>query len=462
MRYLSRWVLGLLLVAEAVLVAIAVQDTYNERQVLYYESAALVVFVAALALLTLVTRNQVKTTVTRWVVLGFGAVLQLIAIHRPPVDSDDDFRYLWDGKVQLAGIDPYRYAPSSPGLTSIRDTYLFPSHACPYPLPGGGCTRINLPTVHTIYPPVAEGVFTLIRIVSFGRGNQFPLQLAAALGALVIAFLLSRRGRPLWTVALWAWCPVTVLELGSNAHIDWLAVLLTVLALTASARGRLVAAGVLLGAGFATKLYPGLLGVVMLKRRRWYVVVVAAVATVVLVYVPHVVAVGTSVVGYLPTYLNQGGYGNGHQYRLLALVLPTAARTPVAVVIVVALIGWALLRTDPEHPERTALIVMGTSILVVTPTLPWYTLLLLALAALAARPEWLGVVAAPTIEYLLVGVERTKLDDATAWCYLVGLLILLIGTGGRRLFRARALTPIDEEDKSGITTRPLSWTTPIS
>jgi hypothetical protein len=437
MHYIRHAVLGLLLTAEALLVALAVQHTYHERQVLYFESAALIVFVAAIVVFA---RTAVKSSVARWVVLGFGAVLQLIAIHRPPVDSDDDFRYLWDGKVQLAGIDPYRYAPSSSALGSVRDNYLFPAGPCGhYPLAGGACTRINLPTVHTIYPPVAEGVFALVRIVSFGHGDQFPLQVAAALGALAVALLLARQGRPLWTVALWAWCPVTVIELGNNAHIDWLAVLLAVLALTASARRRFVAAGILLGAGFATKLYPGLLGVAMLKRRPW-LVVAAAMGTVVLVYLPHVLAVGTSVVGYLPTYLNQGGYGNGHQYRLLALVLPTVARAPVAVVIVVAVIAWALVRTDPDHPERSALIVMGTSILAATPTLPWYTLLLLALAALAARPEWLGVVAAPTIEYLFVGVEHVSLDAATAWCYLGGLLILLIGAGVRR--QGRRPTPV--------------------
>jgi hypothetical protein len=441
MRYCG-WLLGLVLSTEAVLVGLAVQNTYDERQVLYFESAALVVFVAAIILLA---RSPIRSRTARGIVLGFGAVLQVIAIHRPPVDSDDDFRYLWDGKVQLAGIDPYRYAPSSPALASVRDHYLFPSGACGhYPLPDGTCTRINLPTVHTIYPPVAEAVFALVRGVSFGRGGQFPLQLAAALGALVVAFLLARQSRPLWTVALWAWCPVTVIELGNNAHIDWLAVLLGVLALTASARGRFALAGVLLGGAFATKLYPGLLGVTMLKRRPW-VVVAVAISTVVVVYLPHIFAVGTSVIGYLPTYLNQGGYGNGHQYRLLALVLPTVACAPVAALIVVTVIGWALARTDPDHPERSALLVMGTSILVATPTLPWYTVLLLALAALAARPEWLGVVIAPTIEYLLVGVTHVTLDDATAWCYLAGLVVLLAGAGARRRhdhFNGRVSEPL--------------------
>ena len=138
--------------------------------------------------------------------------------------------------------------PGTAGRTSIAD----------------GCTRINLPTVHTIYPPVAEAMFALLRLLSFGgHGQHLPLQLAAALGVLAVSWLLARHAQanrlPLWTVALWAWCPVTAIELSNNAHIDWLAVLFGVLALTV-ARGRPILAGLLIGAGVATKLYPGLLG----------------------------------------------------------------------------------------------------------------------------------------------------------------------------------------------------------
>jgi alpha-1,2-mannosyltransferase len=426
----GRSLLGVLVLAEAISLVLAVQRTYDEHSVLIWESTAIVIFTATLFVLA---RLPMSRRAGLSVVFGVGAALQIIAVRRPPVDSDDDFRYLWDGKVQLAGIDPYRYSPSSAALAPVRDGYLFPSGPCGhYPLPDGLCTRINLPTVHTIYPPVAEGAFALVRVLSFGgHGGQFPLQLAAALGVMATAVLLARGGRPLWTVALWAWCPVTIIELSNNAHIDWLAVLLAVAALTASARGRILAAGVLLGAGIATKLYPALLGPALLKRRP-ALMIGAAVGTVVLVYIPHVLAVGGSVIGYLPTYLNQGGYGDGRQYRLLSLVLPPAACTPVAVVIIGATVVWSVVRSDPKHPERAALVMVGVSMLIATPTLPWYTGLLLALAALNARPEWLAVAVAPTLEYLLVGAEHAELGQATTACYLGALVIVLLVTGWRQ------------------------------
>src|SRR6266536_5217659 len=192
-------------------------------------------------------------------VIGAGIAFQVVAVLTPPTTSDDDFRYLWDAKVQLAGIDPYRYPPAAPELDHLRDRFfVYPARSgCPWPIPQG-CSAINRPTVATVYPPVAEGAFTAIRLASFG-GHR-PLQLAGALGSIVVAWLLYRRrlrnDRPLWTVALWAWCPVTVIEYGNNAHIDWLAVLLAVLALTAR---RAAGAGVLAGAAIATKVYPVLI-----------------------------------------------------------------------------------------------------------------------------------------------------------------------------------------------------------
>ena len=108
--------------------------------------------------------------------------------------------------------------------------------SCVHPLPRG-CTAINRPNVRTIYPPVAEAAFDATRISPVARGFLFPYQLIAALGAMAVSLLLIRRGLPGWQVALWAWCPVTVIEFGNNAHIDWLAALFAVLALRLGREG---------------------------------------------------------------------------------------------------------------------------------------------------------------------------------------------------------------------------------
>ena len=84
---------------------------------------------------------------------------------------------------------------------------------------------------------------------------------------------------------------MTVLELGNNAHLDWLAVLLGLLAISAAERRRPLVTGAWLGAAIVTKLYPVLL-LPSVVRRRPLVVLGAMVAVIGASYLPHVLAVG--------------------------------------------------------------------------------------------------------------------------------------------------------------------------
>src|SRR5262245_35260591 len=56
------------------------------------------------------TRAQVA-----WIGL-VALVLRAPCLVHVPIGSDDHHRYLWDGRVQRAGIDPYRHAPAAPEL----------------------------------------------------------------------------------------------------------------------------------------------------------------------------------------------------------------------------------------------------------------------------------------------------------------------------------------------------------
>lgn len=369
-------------------------------------------------------------------VTGTGVAFQLIALSQRPLTSDDDYRYIWDGRVQLAGIDPYRYAPSAPQLARLRDTLLFgtPGH-CGH-LIAGGCTAINRPTVHTVYPPVAQALFVVVRVLSLGgHGGRLPFQVAGALGATAVTVVLARRalnaGRPVWPVALWAWCPVTISEFGNNAHLDWLAVLLTVLAVQAAAARRTGAAGLLLGAAVLTKLYP-LVVLPSMLRRRPRVLLAAGTALVVLSYLPHVVAVGTKVIGFLPGYLHQEGYSSGSHLLLLDAVLPNSAAVVVAGALAVAVAWWAYRHADADRPERTAVVVSGWAFLIATPNYGWYAGLLIALVVMSERWEWMPVAMAPTFTYLYRG-EWLHTGIPSAAIYLVAgvlaVVLALLRTG---------------------------------
>ncbi len=422
---------GALLVAQGWLVVHAVRGTTISHRVLRLEAVTVPLYLVAVLLLA-VSRLPARRAVVL-VVLG-GAALQVCGIVGAPVSSDDDYRYIWDAKVQLSGTDPYRYPPSAPELTPLRDGFLFPpaGRACPNPFPGG-CTVINRPTGRTIYPPVAQLAFDAVHVLSFGgRGHHVPLQVAAVLGAIAISLLIARRAPP-WQVSLWAWCPVTVVEAGNNAHIDWLGVLFAVLALQECARRRPGWAGVLVGAAAAVKLYPALVGAAMLRRRP-VLVVTGAVGVFLLSYVPHVLAVGGKVVGYLPKYLQEEDYSSGGRFLLFHgfWSAGTTQRVVVALLLVVAVA--VVLRSDPDRPERGAAVLAATAFALVSPDQSWYYLLLLALVAMTGWVELLPFVLAGSVVYLHNADFGLDVPLSATWFrYASGLFV--VGVAARVVVR---------------------------
>jgi hypothetical protein len=275
----------------------------------------------------------------------------------------------------------------------------------------GLCVRMNRPTVPTIYPPVAEGWYFAVHTVSPPDSRHKPLQVGGAVLAFgttaALLAVLRRRGDPRRAparAALWAWCPAVPFEAVNNAHIDTLGVLLTVLALgTATAGAR---RGALLGAAVAVKLLPILALPGALSGRRSPKDIArllsAVLAAIALAYLPYVAASGAGVLGYLPGYLHEEGYepGRVRRFALLRLLLPDAAAGMVVVVLLALTALYVWLRGDPARPWRGALLMTGTTLLLVSPSYPWYSLLVVALVALDGRWEWLTVTIAGTILYL--------------------------------------------------------------
>ena len=352
----------------------------------------------------------------RWsvalIIIG-GIVIQAVAMSVPPQQSDDLYRYMWDGRVQAAGVDPYAFVPSAPQLAHVRDPFLWFTHA-PHcvaagtPLPGHpgttlvpGCTRINRPAVPTIYPPVAEAYFLALHYVTPVYAESTPVQAAAGGCAVLVTLVLLAGlrwlGRDLRWAALWAWCPTVALEAGNSAHVDVVAVLLAAVALLVLARpngGRRGAllGGALLGLAIATKMTPVLAGASVL-RRRWCAVLASAGGAVVAVYVPHVLAVGSRVVGFLPGYLQQEGYDSGQRFAIIGLFASGQVAIVIAITVLVVT-GLAVLRfSDPNRPWRTAVVMTGVALAVTTPNYQWYAILLVMLVVLDGRPEWLAFAA---------------------------------------------------------------------
>ena len=383
------------------------------------------------------------------ILLG-AAALPVIAARQPPTSSDDVYRYLWDGRVQLAGIDPYRYQPSAPQLRPFRDEVLWPrtsSWCTP-----DGCTLINRPDVSTIYPPVAEAVFAAVVGLSPPRAGPRPMQLTAAAAAflltLLLWYMLSTLNHDPRRTVLWAWCPLVALETGNNAHIDVVAVLLAALALGLLARRRAVLGGAVLGLAIATKVAPGLL-LPAVARRRPVALALGVLGAIGTVYLPHVLAVGPAVLGYLPGYLHEEGFADGDRYALLSWVLPHSFAQPAAVLILAAVSVWVLRTGDPDRPWLGAGTMVAAALLVTTPNYPWYALLLVMLVALGAPAELLTLGVAAYVAQLetdlgLHGNAGPRLGYAAALAIVAAGLTLRMHRSNARVTPG----PVPETDAS--------------
>ena len=368
-------------------------------------------------------------------IVAGGALLQLLAVCWPPRTTDDFYRYIWDGRVQAAGIDPYRYAPTDPALAGLRDAYLFP----------GGHPRLNHPGVHTIYPPIAQAYFAAVHFLP-GESVR-PLQLVAAAVAVAVSALLvvtlRRYGADPRAAVLWAWCPSVVLEAGNDAHVDVLGAFLLLAALAALARTcpprRAVAAGVLLGAAVGVKFLPALAGPALLRHPRRWSLAAGAAGLLALAYLPHVLAVGPDVFGFLGGYLGEEQYDGAARYPLLRL--PAAPLLAVLILAgTAAAVAW---RTDPARPAAGAAAMTGVTFCLVCPEYPWYALLLIVLAALADRARWLLVAAAAWPAYL-VGPLHWDHTATRATAYglaALGVLAAAVTRTHRRALRVERAAP---------------------
>ncbi len=309
-----------------------------------------------------------------WLVLVVALVARLALAFGPPVISSDVYRYVWDGRVQAHGINPYRYPPDAGALVPLRDRTVYP--------------QIDRKSAPTIYAPVAQGVFRAVYAVH--RDSVVWTKIASSLvdvaSVALLALLLVRFGSRPERSLLYAWHPLAIVEVGSSGHVDAVAVPFLLLAVLAAARKRDSLSGVLLAGAALVKLY-ALVALPALVRRGRLRLVGALAGSVVLAYLPFL-GVGRKVLGYLPGYVNEEGIASGRRFYLLRLLghwVPVAAYQVLVVAVLagIALVFYRRPPREPREPATRALLLFVVALVLTTPAYPWYGLLALALVPLA-------------------------------------------------------------------------------
>lgn len=148
----------------------------------------------------------------RWPLWSGTLLLHALALQMPPNFSDDVYRYLWEGHVVAAGLNPYRLAPNSPLLDALD-----------HPLRA----LVNHPEIPSVYPPLAQWLFVLLAMLALSPLTAKICFAVCNLGIVwLLTRLLRRARRPEGLALLYAWHPLPVLESASSGHLDSAAILL--------------------------------------------------------------------------------------------------------------------------------------------------------------------------------------------------------------------------------------------
>lgn len=374
-----------------------------------------------------------------WFVLLAAAALRLPLVFSPAFLSTDVNRYVWDGRVQAAGFNPYRHMPADPALAFLRDAIVFP--------------RINRAEyAPTIYPPAAQVVFAVIgRLWSSVTAVKAAMVGFEALAVWCLLRLLAAAGLPAERVLIYAWNPLPVWAFSDNGHVDAAAIGVLSLALLLRVRRRDGQAGLALGFAILIKFLPAVVAPVLWRRQGGWWTVTGALLMIVALYALYSSA-GERIFGFLSGYGSEEGYdGAGGGFWLLAglgrvVALPdtAAAAYKAGVMIVLALLaGWFALVRRPDDPVAlcaAAGVMMAVLTFAVSPHYPWYYAWLAMPSVLAPAPAVVWLSAAPMLLYL------DTFGDRLAWpsvVYVPAILLALLSIRWPRLGFGPA--PIERE-----------------
>ncbi len=301
----------------------------------------------------------------RVVVIGLvlAAVWHIEFLRLPSGADDDIHRYVWDGRLQRLGYNPYIVVPSDPAFKGLHTPE----------------TRtLNNPDLPSPYPAGAQLFF---RAVTTIQESTFAFKVAFVVCDFAIVFVLldllrcTRQGQEQRShlVLAYAWNPLLAIEVAGSGHIDIVGALLLVVSAAALVRRWRATAAVALGLAIAVKFLPVVLLPLYWKRVR---IRDAALATTVvgLLYVPFLNH-GRIPIGSLGTYVKSFRF-NGPVFAALDQVAPPQLLAGLAVLVGLVTATW-LRRRAPEWSPDIFAWPMAASLLCAPAVFPWYLLVLL-------------------------------------------------------------------------------------
>jgi alpha-1,6-mannosyltransferase len=376
------------------------------------DNAFIALTIPACVLAFAATQLAERTPTSRalWLILGIGMALRIYVLLFDPLLSSDIFRYVWDGRVQAAGINPYRYFPAHDALAHLRDATIYP-----------GINRTDYAV--TIYPPVAEFFFLIVtRIGENVTVMRLALLGCEAVSVTLIMLFLRRMERPTTRVVAYFWHPLPIWEVANSGHVDALAVALMLLGLWVALTGRAMRGAVLIALGMLVKPYVAPALAPLWRPWDWKMPLVV-IAIIALCYLPYL-SVGWGVFGFLTKgYLTEEGIISGNDLWLLSvwrLAFGAHRGDLVVYAAVAASILLFMALSAGRRPNRTIASSLADTnmlllvvLLLLSPNYPWYFLALVPFVALCGNaPTW------------VLSIGALLLTDEVRWDFQIPKLVV--------------------------------------
>ena len=328
-----------------------------------------------------------------------------VTYERFQLFDDDIWRYLWDGHILAAGVNPYRFAPADAALDSVDENT--------NPIWNDIRENVSYPAVPTIYPPLAQAFFWLSNRLAPGSvlAMKALLNLFDLAAAGLLALTLRAMGvNPEWAL-LYAWNPLVIKVFAGSGHVDAIAVAFMMAMAYCLARAAPAAAAIALGLAILVKISPVIL-LPFFWRRAGFRNAAIALAVVVIGYLPFLSA-GMRIFGGLAGFAREWQF-NASLYTVARWMAQpfTAHASAVAKAacgaLLIALLARIWRRKSSATLAGEAADGLGWLVLLSPAIMPWYATWALPFAVLARRRVWIAWTGIVCLAFFVMvdGTER--------------------------------------------------------
>jgi hypothetical protein len=334
-------------------------------------------------------------------IVGFALLFRATLIFSAPSLSDDIYRYIWDGKLVVEGINPYSHVPGSIELSNLRDSQY---------------DTINHKDIGTPYGPLTISVFAAVQLVSDSvLLMKVPFILFDCFSMILIVRMLSLNGLSTNNVVVYAWNPLVLMEVAGSGHNDSLGICMLLFALYCVQRKKSYAASFGMAFAFLSKYFSLLLLPIILKhisvQNRFLVVVIALLG-----YLPFATHMETHILNILT--VGALWQFNDSLFSLLLIAVPSPTIAKALVIIIMTALAVLVWRSN-WSPVKGSMIMIGSALLLTTTVQPWYLLWIAPFLCFSLNRAWLLLTGLVMLSYqVLIHYDATGIWSENLWIKL--------------------------------------------